>query len=697
MINFNHFIFDSSTSINFGIERSKAVEHGLSMLARDWEKVFGQKLLIDRKSSYYIHLRYPTQDDLSILDPEGFVIDFREKDDSLSMEIIAENDLGFVYGLLHISKTYLEVDPLWFWADLEPIAKESAIVKLESYQSPKYEVRYRGWFVNDEVCLLGWKEEYPPNKEVWLPVFEALLRMGGNMVIPGTDLPKTGVHQQLASEMGLWVTHHHAEPLGAEMFLRAFPYEKASYKQNKDLYEQLWKEAIREQKDDQILWVLSFRGQGDTPFWSTDPEFDTPKKRGEMISKVIFRQYELIQQQVKNPVCCIALYGEISELYGDGHIDLPENVIKVWADNGYGKMVSRRQGNENLRKYALPNDDDEGNHGIYYHVTFHDLQASNHLTMSPVSPDLLIEELKKSFQARANHYVLVNSGNIRQHLYTLDMVAELWEKGNVNQTEHLDEFLQRLFPENTSMIKSLYQRYFKATIPYGKHLDDRVGDEFYHHPARKIISHYLQNKQSESLEKLHWATGDVSFEEQLQWFEKRCKDGLDEWTALKEDSMEVLKEMDELNGKRFFDQFVGQVILHQTGCEGFHYLTKAVQLAISDHMPQAFIQATKAYLSYKKGQEALEQMEHGKWEHFYRADWLTNVQSTVDNVDTLKRFIRMQGDSPDFFAWYKEYIMPESEKHIYLENTHRRVRSDEELADLLEKEFKHRVPSRDIH
>jgi hypothetical protein len=63
---------------------------------------------------------------------------------------------------------------------------------------------------------------------------------------------------------------------------------------------------------------------------------------------------------------------------------------------------------------------------------------------------------------------------------------------------------------------------------------------------------------------------------------------------------------------------------------------------------------------------------------------LTNITCTLHNVDTLRRYLRMQRDSPDFFLWYKEYLMPETEKHIYLENTHRNPLSDDELAIRLE-------------
>ncbi len=37
--------------------------------------------------------------------------------------------------------------------------------------------------------------------------------------------------------------------------------------------------------------------------------------------------------------------------------------------------------------------------------------------------------------------------------------------------------------------------------------------------------------------------------------------------------------------------------------------------------------------------------------------------------------------------WYKEYLMPETEKHIYLENTHRNPLSDDELAKRLAEKF----------
>ena len=64
------------------------------------------------------------------------------------------------------------------------------------------------------------------------------------------------------------------------------------------------------------------------------------------MGELIEEQYRLVKEADPEAVCCTNLYGETMELYRAGCLKLPEDVIKIWADNGYGKMVSRRQGNQ---------------------------------------------------------------------------------------------------------------------------------------------------------------------------------------------------------------------------------------------------------------------------------------------------------------------------------------------------------------
>ncbi|WP_078431177.1 glycosyl hydrolase 115 family protein [Metabacillus halosaccharovorans] len=684
-----HVVVKANCIISVPQKISTPVQHALDMIKRDHKKIFGCQPILKTAAEQEatIIINYAKGGKECPTRPEAFCFRFQQINEKWILNIIGYDDLGLVYGLLHYSQQYLNIDPFWFWGDLDVEQKSEVLIPTIDYVSKEHLVKYRGWFVNDEVCLIGWKEEYPPSKEVWYPVFEALLRCGGNMVIPGTDLPKAGIHAELAAEMGLWVTHHHAEPLGAEMFLRAYTGKKPSYKEHPDLFEALWTEAIQKQKDQNIVWVLSFRGQGDAPFWQYDPEFDTPEKRGAMISKVVHRQYEMLCDAIEQPVCSMALYGEIAELYKQGHIHVPDQIMKIWADNGYGKMVSRRQGNENYRIPSLPTENDSGEHGIYYHVTFHDLQASNHLTMFPSPPQLIKEEIEKSFASGATSYLLLNSGNIRQHLYPLDLVSQLWRYGTVDVEVHLQQFIKRFYLSYHDQMTKLYKSYFEKTIKYGQNEDDRAGEGFYHHNARKIISHWLQNRENSVNEKLFWATGEIPFIDQVNWFYEKCQDGLIGWENLLNKCHKLSLKLSTSEKQRFYDLFVSQVELHVSGCKGFISLCKGYKSFTIQHYPLAFVQVSESIWAYQESLQAFKKSEHGKWNHFYRADWLTNVKSTLYSLEALRKYIRMQGDSPDFFLWYKEYVMPETEKYIYLENTHRKPLSDDELARKLSEKF----------
>lgn len=97
----------------------------------------------------------------------------------------AADDLGFVYGLFEISRRFLGVQPFWFWNDQPFTVREGEKIPVGTVvESKSYKVKYRGWFVNDETLLSHWKVERRANLP-FVMAFETLLRLGGNMVIPG--------------------------------------------------------------------------------------------------------------------------------------------------------------------------------------------------------------------------------------------------------------------------------------------------------------------------------------------------------------------------------------------------------------------------------------------------------------------------------------------------------------------------------
>lgn len=366
---------------------------------------------------------------------------FEIKCDNNMLVIYASDTLEFVYGLYHISRDILGVLPFWFWNDQVFIKKKGCRISGEyAYTSKPYAVKYRGWFVNDEVLIHKWyvdrKKDMP-----WEMVFEALLRCGGNLVIPGTD-KNSHIYRDLAADMGLRITHHHAEPLGAPMFARRYPELTPSYDEYPEKFHELWKEGIDEQKKLDVIWNLGFRGQGDCPFWDNDPRYQTSESRGELMGKLIGLQRDYVQNEIPDAQYCTNLYGETMELYRDGYLKLPDDVIKIWADNGFGKMVTRRQGNHNPRIPALPKENNTGRHGIYYHVSFYDLQAANHITMLPNKPKLVHSELKKVLEHHVKDYWIINCSNVKPHVYYLDFIANMWRDGDVDIDNYIRIFTQ---------------------------------------------------------------------------------------------------------------------------------------------------------------------------------------------------------------------------------------------------------------
>ncbi len=640
---------------------TSAVKHVYDIFMRDFTKVFSEGF----KEGEDVKII----SDCAELLPEQFKLTVTDD----NIEIRCADELAVIYAVLYMSREFLGVDDFWFWTEKEPRKRNMIALTSREYLSPVSKVRYRGWFVNDEVCLIGWSDEYPPSRFVWETVFETLLRLGGNMVIPGTDLPRSGHHFDIASEMGLYITHHHAEPLGGEMFLRAYPDKEASYDKYPDLFEKLWTDAIEKNKDKKIVWTLGFRGQGDAPFWQNDPKYTTPESRAEVIRRVIDRQYELICEKVQNPVCAVYLYGEITELYEGGYLQLPKSFIKIWSDNGYGKMVVRRRGLHNPRTPALPKED--GSHGLYYHITFHDLQASSHLTLLANTPELVSSELDKAFSAGADKYLLLNCGNIRPHIYMLSLVAEKWQKGEVNTDSFKAAFAKKYFGD--SDIAEIYDDYFDACIKYGENEDDKAGDEIYYHTARRMCVDWT--KGNDSSKGLYFATGETSFSEQAKFFEEKCALAIEKFTALTEKCEAAEKELSM--GQIFFrDNILFQSKLHLSGSKGLYLLCRAYKYYEEKDMPRCFVLLTDAMEAFLEGVKLLDSGEHDKWKGFYSCDWLTNVRVTVYAVDSLRKYIRMISDGPDFFAWYKNYCMPETERRIYLENTQRRTLSDDDLA-----------------
>ena len=613
---------------------------------------------------------------------------YLEKEESLGEEqyrieiktenitIYAQDDLGWEYGLLTLSERFLGVKPFWFWMDQAFEQKDSIEIAEQTIHSPKPVIRFRGWFFNDEVLMLKWK--YNENGvDGWKMALEALLRCGGNMAIPGTD-KMSRKNRKLAADMGLWITHHHAEPLGAEMFVREYPDEKPNYLEHPELFHKLWEDAVISQKDYKVVWNLCFRGQGDMPFWSTDTtgRFDTPAKRGQMISEVIRKQCDIVRKYIENPVFCTNLYGEIMELYEQGYIELDTDVIKVRADNGYGRMVTRRRDNHSVRVSSMPDAKDNSPQGIYYHVSFYDLQAANHITMLPNSVSFVDEELNQVIANGGSDFWVINCSNVRPHVYYLDAIRKIWFGERVNDADHSVEFAQEYY-EKDAAIADCYREYPKAMPAYGREQDEHAGEQLYGENIR-LLSHQFIVDRSKNVKGMYWLVGDVPYEEQLSRFGAICSKALPGLERL-------LDKCDKIQNKLFEATLKLQVQIHVYCCRGAILYEKGYEAFCKGDYAQAFVLFGDSAVSFEQADTCMRQAEYGVWQDFYYNDCFADLKHTAYMVRKVMGIVREFGDNARHDKWYREYCYAKEDRDVFLLLVLDNHMTDEELYQVMKK------------
>lgn len=668
-----HFSININTEVINDINTT-GVNYAVQCLKRDMKKIFTE----GNGTASVIKLEHED------LDKEIFHISYKEN----TMIIGASDELGFIYGIFHVSKEFLGVQPFWFWNSQVFRQKEEILVEVDEFTSKPSKIRFRGWFINDEVLIHKWSVDGSKDSP-WIMAFEALLRCGGNMVIPGTD-KNSKLYRETASEMGLYITHHHAEPLGAEMFSRAYPELTPSYAEYPELFQKLWMEGIKEQKNSKVIWNLGFRGQGDRPFWDDSPQFKTPESRGKLISELIKLQLDYVSSVIENPNCCTNLYGEAMELYKEGYIDLPDNVIRIWADNGYGKMVSRRIGLHNPRVPALPPEGDDINkHGIYYHVSFYDLQAANHMTMQPNSVEFVSRELQHAFSSGVKDYLIVNCSNIKPHAFYLDAVRKLWSNGTLEEDQHMLEYIKDYY-EITEVnviedIKTCYKGYSAATLQIGPHEDENAGDQFYNYTTRILAHHWLKGQMSAGAKQLFWATGDKCYKEQVQWYLEQCIQGKKQFENLYEKCTQVYNNLTGDAKTQFEESIYLHVKLHLYCLAGAVDFCHSYEVFCNNEYEKAFYLMGKASENYQNADNAMRQSEKGIWKGFYENDCLCDIKQTAYVLKHVMFYIRNMGDGPHFFEWQRKYIYKEEDRRVMLITNMENHLTDEELYDAMKK------------
>ncbi len=582
-------------------------------------------------------------------EPESWELDVKGK---ARVVLTAADVLGVAYGLFSISRHALGVEPWGPWLEIEPPRKQQADIGVVPRASVEHRIKYRGWFINDEILLRAWTSLQTDEQAAWHLACETLLRLGGNLIIPGTSTLAPS-NWALAHSYGLLVTHHHHEPLGADLVLqplKPFP-ESFRFEDHQEALEEAWADAIERQKGTNTLYALGFRGQGDYPFWQDDPSYRTDEERGAYISRQIALQWDMIQKRDPGASCCTNLYGEMPGLYRQGLIDLPDECVRIWADNGYGAQRSRQQeGEDEGGEYALPPPGDPAPHGVYTHVTFNDTRGANHLLPISQEVDWQFREGDRIFQANADALCIVNCGNIRPHILFLDAWAQMWTHGEGQEADSfMAELAQRLCADleapivASEALQSCWTFYSEARQLWREgDPSATIGDQFHHKPLRLLLEQAAKGNGA-SLPKLAWLSSGDQLPDQIRAYGKKLQAGIEPWEVAVSHMEQACTSLGPDAKRRIQQLVLGPARIHLAAHRGGVLACQAMLAESIGRYAGAWLAMVQAGKEFEVQLQQLSGIAgEERWKHFFDCDGQTGIRINAEIINAYCGQLRLQ-------------------------------------------------------
>lgn len=531
---------------------------------------------------------------------------------------------GTIYAIYQFSQQFLGVDPLYWWTDHPPKHQSQVSVPDHYAESQAPAFRYRGFFINDEDLLTGWKSGIPDGTDIslktWNRVFEAILRLKGNMVIPGTWIFSYEPQIQAAVNRGLVVTQHHANVLGLDPY--RWPKDKPySFESAPGLLEAAWKRAIEDYpKNAEIVWSVGYRGQNDYPFWVVDKNApSTPEGRAKVIQDAISKEIEILRAQKPHAPIVLNAWAETASFLHAGFLKVPSGVTLVWPDDGHGTI--RDQGEISAGE------------GVYYHTAMIDWRSNHFSELVPL--ERIRHELGRAAKAGATDYLIVNTSNLRPVVMTSRATMELawnpkpWIAARPDEASvYLNQWSREEFGEKAaSAIDKYYQAYFQAPAKYGKAEDARMGDQFYEIMSRFILVHLSKGDINTPFRRFGMRES-RTIAQFAATIESACNEAAPRWQKTLE-LAEAARSLVPENRREFFQANVlTQVEINLHSNKMLMDIAKAAQTTSNtERMPliQSALREGEAI------QKALNAADYGKWAGFYTdGDWLLDVPLTVN-------------------------------------------------------------------
>lgn len=458
---------------------SEPVKRALQDLLRDFEKVTNQKPLV--KTSSAVKKKKKTEiviinesnknfqpDETKLKRLDGFESHRIYVDDKNQRIYLHGKDIrGTIYAIYSFSEIFLGVPPLWYFSSWKPEKKE--ILQIPGgydYVVKSPQVRFRAWFPNGMDLVRPWKARSTANDD---SILEAMLRLKLNCMeietsIYGKDISS---YAKKLTAFGLIITSHHHTPLNNSFGGYNRYWEKLKNQSppelllsNEEKLIEFWRHNVTVVNNSKIenLWLISFRGDGDKPFWETFKDApESELERAEIINKMLNIQYNLIKDITKNPNPFVRLtfYDELSDLLAKGYLKPPVGENVIWT------FVSGRRDHYPYDDLVAFDPKTRIKMGYYMNLHFTSTGSQKVAGEGP---------WKMEFNYRYAHaksplfFSVVNVGNVREFVMEMSAnAAMMWNLDTYNSDRFMQDYCKIYFGEKyADDIARLYKDYYYA-------------------------------------------------------------------------------------------------------------------------------------------------------------------------------------------------------------------------------------------
>lgn len=385
---------------------------------------------------------------------EGFVIKVIQDEKRAKLAIIGSDKRGTAYGLMTLSRM-MGVSPWKWWADVEPIQRDSFVLSADYELAESPSVAYRGIFINDEDWgLMPWaSKNYEPRMRAAnggdaTPIkgeigpythdriFELLLRLKANLFWPAMhscSKPFYSVegNQQIAEKYGIIISTSHCEPMMCNINGEWDKKKEGDYnwKTNREGVRDYWTRRVKRlAQTSDCIYTLGMRGTHDGAMSG----YKGAKEQSEALESVISEQREILKKYVNKDVTKVPQqfvpYKEVLDAYRAG-LQVPEDVTLIWCDDNYGYIRHLPTQLEQQRS---------GGNGIYYHLSYWG-RPHDYLWLATTPPELLKEELLKGYDHGIRKVWVINVGDIKPGEYLTSLSMDMaWNAESFRSDDALD-------------------------------------------------------------------------------------------------------------------------------------------------------------------------------------------------------------------------------------------------------------------